>query len=230
MYYKIIHEGKVVDVVCNPSFIKFLSSGHIAMTDKSSAQGIVGSDSKTVYSFGFVTDRAEAIVKIDKISDTEFNRLQSLLNSEKKSSKAEKEILAAKEYKISELSEVCKNKITAGFSVVLRDGNTYSFRLTAEDQLNLLNLENQLNSGADTFVYHSTGDPCRVFVRNDMKKIINAYRKHTLYHTTYFNATKQYINSLTDIAKIKAFSYGTDVSVFTKESVVKQILREGGIN
>ena len=62
--YKIMQEGKVIDVVKNPSFVKFLSSGHIAMTDKSSAQGIVGSDLKTVYSFGYQTSKAKAIVNI----------------------------------------------------------------------------------------------------------------------------------------------------------------------
>lgn len=226
--YKIIQEGKVIDVVRNPSFIKFLPSGHIAITDKSSAQGIVGSDAKTVYSFSYNTDRTEPVVKIDKISLNEFNRLQSLLNSEKKLSKAERELLAIREAKIAVLSEACKENITNGFSVILRDGNKYCFRLTAEDQINLLNLENQLSNGVDTFIYHSTNSPCRVFVRDDMKKIINTYRKHTLYHTTYFNVAKQYINSLTDIEKINAFSYGVDVSTSIKESAVRKILQDGG--
>ena len=49
--YKIIQDQKVIDVVRIPRFVRFLSSGHIALTDKSSAQGIVGSDDRTVYSF-----------------------------------------------------------------------------------------------------------------------------------------------------------------------------------
>lgn len=228
--YKIIQEGNVIDVVRNPSFIKFLSSGHIAITDKSSAQGIVGSDSKTVYSFGYVTDLAESIVTVDKISLKEFNRLNSLLNSDRKASRAEKELIQAREAKIAILSEICRDKITHGFSIMLQDNNTYCFRLTTEDQLNLLNLENQLNTGADSFVYHSTDSACKVFIREDMKKIINTYRKHILYHTTYFNTAKQYINSLTDITKINAFSYGLDISSVPKDRTIQQILRNGGAN
>lgn len=228
MMYKIIQDGKVIDVIRNPSFVKFLSSGHIAITDKSSAQGIVGSDSKTVYSFGYETDLADSIVKIDKISLNEFNRLQSLLNSEIKLNKAEKDLLAIREVKVTEISEACREAIISGFSVTLKDGKKYCFRLTMEDQINLLNLENQLNTGTDSFLYHSTDAPCRIFTRDDMKKVIKAYRKHVLYHTTYFNAVKQYINSLTDTDKIKGFSYGTDISLCIKESTVRQILREGG--
>lgn len=230
MYYKIMQDGTVIDVVRNPSFVKFLASGHIAITDKSSAQGIVGSDLKTIYSFGAGSEFAKTVVTISKIYINEFNRLQSLLNSVKKVSASEAALLAAQVEKITELSEICNTKITNGFSVILKDKNTYSFRLTTEDQINLLNLENQLTSGTDTFIYHSTGEPCRVFNRDDMKKIIKSYRKHVLYHTTYFNVAKQYIKSLTELDKVNAFTYGSDITLFIKESAIKQILREGGVN
>jgi hypothetical protein len=49
--YKIIQNNKVVDVVQIPHFVRFLRSGHVAFTDKTSAQGIVGSDDKTLYYF-----------------------------------------------------------------------------------------------------------------------------------------------------------------------------------
>ena len=62
----------------------------------------------------------------------------------------------------------------------------------------------------------------------DMKKIIQAYRKHILYHTTYFNAVKQYINSLTDIDKINEFNYGLDISFSVKNPTLRKILEEGG--
>jgi predicted DNA-binding ArsR family transcriptional regulator len=63
-----------------------------------------------------------------------------------------------------------------------------------------------------------------------MKKIIKSYRKHVLYHTTYFNVAKQYIKSLTELDKVSAFTYGSDITLFVKESAIRQILREGGIN
>ena len=82
--YKILYEGHIVDVVRNPSFLKFLPSGHIAITDKSSAQGIAGSDAVTVYSFAPIADKNIPVVTIEKITAKEFNRLKSLLNSDQK--------------------------------------------------------------------------------------------------------------------------------------------------
>ena len=225
--YKIIHEGNIIDVVRNPSFVKFLSSGHIAITDKTSAQGIVGSDKKTVYSFNSNQDTSIKEVSIEKIDAEEFNRLKGLLNS---SSASDLALQKVKDAVIKTLSEICNNKITSGFSIKLSDGQFYKFSLTTEDQLNLLCLENQLNTGDDVFVYHAAGLPCKLFVRNDMIKIINAYRKHVRYHTTYFNTAKHYINSLTDTDKIKAFSYGNDVTYTIKDPVLRKILVDGGIN
>ena len=217
--YKIIQEGQIVDVVRNPNFIRFLPSGHIAFTDKSSAQGILGSDYKTVYSF-------ESAV-IYEVSLKEFNRLVSLLNSQKLVG-SENGLAEAREAKISELSNICKDKIIDGFSIVLNDGKNYCFRLTIEDQLNLMSIENQLNSGVETFVYHATNQPCRCFSKIDMAKIIATFKQHISYHTTYFNVAKQYINSTIDIAEVKAFSYGIDVSEATNDIVIKQILKTGG--
>ena len=228
--YKIIYDGQVIDVVRNPKFLRFLSSGCVAITDKTSAQGIVGSDTETIYSFAPLADTAIRVVSIENIDIYEFNRLHSLLNSGKLASVAECELRHAKDAKIQVLSDTCKIKILNGFNISLSDHKDYSFRLTAEDQLNLLSLENQLAAGAETFVYHATGLPCQVFTRDDMKKIILAYRKHVLYHTTYFNAAKQYINSSTDLEQISTFVYGVDISGVVADPVLRQILLDGGTN
>ena len=226
--YKIIYKGEVVDVLRNPSFVSFLPTGHIAMTDKSSAQGIVGSDGLTVYSFTSVNPDIK-VVSIVSITNEEFNWLNGQLNSTKNVddnialSKARNSTIAA-------LSEVCNTKIVEGFSLRLSDGEQYRFSMTTEDQLNLLSLENQLNSGEKTFIYHAAGHPCKVFTRNDMLKIVKAYRKHVLYHTTYFNVAKQCINSLTDLDKINNFHYGDDVMSIVNDKAIFKILVDGGVN
>lgn len=226
--YKIIKDNKIIDVVQYADFIRFLPTGQVSRTDESLAQGIIGSDYQTIYSFISVPNYDR--VSIEKISLEEFNRLYSLLNSDKEIVSDESLLDKVRAEVISSLSVTCKNKIISGFSIVLSDGALHNFRLTPEDQINLLNLENQLNTGVTTFIYHSTNTPCKVFTRNDIKKVITTYRKYITYHTTYFNAAKQYINSITDINKIKAFSYGLDISMFIKENAIKQILRDGGIN
>jgi hypothetical protein len=225
--YKIIQNDKVVDVIQQPRFLRFLSSGHIAFTDRSSAQGIIGSDNITLYSFKPVSRKGVSVASIEKITLEEFNRLQGLLNSNQEISADESALAIAKCETIKRLSNQCKSKITAGFSVVLSDGETYSFKLTTEDQLNLMSIEGQLNAGAETFIYHATNQPCRFFLREDMLKIISTFKRHTLYHTTYFNVAKQYINSLVNIEKVNTFTYGTDVSEVVKDAVIKRILKNG---
>ncbi len=226
--YSIIYETNVIDVVQKPTFVKVLPSGYVAFTDKASANGIIGSDEETIYAFEPVNRKNAKVVTIKEISENEFNRLKGLLNSGHEITANVSALVMAIDTAINTLSEICHNKIVEGFSVRLSDGNKYSFRLTAEDQLNLLNLENQLLSGVQTFVYHATSAPCRVFSRADMNKIINAFRQHTLYHTTYFNVAKQYLNSLVDINKVNMFTYGIDVSSVTNDKVIQQILKNGG--
>ena len=224
--YKIIQNNKIIDVVRYPRYVNFLKSGHIALTDKTSAAGIVGSDDETIYSFqqrvGYQT------VSIEEITSKEFERLQSLLNSGQEVSANEEVLTNLRQSAIQQLSEQCNNKITSGFSVLLSDNEVYNFKLTIEDQLNLMAIEGQLNTGAETFIYHATNQPCKLFSKEDMQKIINTFRRHVIYHTTYFNTAKCYINSLVDPEKISKFIYGDDLSEVAENANIKQILRNGG--
>lgn len=226
--YKIIQNNKVVDVVQIPHFVRFLRSGHVAFTDKTSAQGIVGSDDKTLYSFKPVSREGVIVAEIKEITLEELNKLQSLLSSGQEPYADEALFIDLKRKVIKQLSNLCKNKITSGFSVRLSDGKTYNFKLTVEDQLNLMSIENQLNAGAKTFIYHATDGPCKEFSRKDMVKVIDYFKRYTLYHTTYFNVAKQYINSLTDAEKVAKFVYGDDVSEATNDKAIKKILKSGG--
>ena len=119
----------------------------------------------------------------------------------------------------------------SGFSIILSDGVKSNFKLTIEDQINLMAIENQFLAGETSFIYHATNEPCKIFTREDIKRIISAYKKHTLYHTTYFNAAKQYINSLTNLDKVKNFHYGDDVFAVVDNDVLKGIIegRDGSL-
>ena len=226
--YKIIKDNKVIDVVRYPKFIRFLSSGHIAITDKTSAQGLVGRDDQTVYSFLTTGLANNELISIQEISLEEFNRIHALLENKQEIVADESELEKAKLTKIRSLSTTCKNKIFNGFTLQLSNGELYNFRLTTEDQLNLMMLENQLNSGETSFIYHATNEPCRIFKKEDMIRIIKTFRDYTLYHTTYFNMAKYYIKSLTNIEKINLFTYGTDISETISDPIFKQILLNGG--
>lgn len=224
---KIVKDNVVIDVVRVPRYVKFLPSGHIAITDKVSAQGIVGSDTTTIYSFIPGVAKAAGMVTALEISEEEFTILSKLLGDDQTVYAAELALAEAKRTTLTKLSNVCKSTIIAGFTIKLSDGNSQHFRLTVEDQLNLVMLENQLNSGIETFIYHATNQPCRVYLKADVQKIISTFRDFTLYHTTYFNAVKQYINSLTDIEKINSFVYGMDISDTVENRVIRKILKKG---
>jgi hypothetical protein len=227
--YKIIHDDKVIDVIDQPMFVRFLENDYIAMTDKTSAQGIVGSDKKTIYSLDATINKKVLVVTLQTLTDIkEFERLRSLLSSGQEVSADESALAKAKQLKISQLSNLCKNKIIAGFSIELTDGEVCDFKFTLEDQLNLMLIENQINLGYDSFIYHATNQPCKFFTREDMIKIVNTFKQYKLYHTTYFNIAKQYINSLVDINKVNSFTYGMDVSEMTDDVILKQILKNGG--
>lgn len=229
--YKIINNDKVIDIVLDPKFIRFLSTGHITLTDKSSAQGILGSDDHTIYSFMPIVGKNYTVVTVTKItSKEEFSRLSSLLNSGEIISADESALAKAKRSKINILSTICKNIIISGFSIVLSDGLVSDFKLTTEDQLNLTLIENRLAAGDTTFIYHATNQPCKIYSREDMLKIINSFRQHVLYHTTYFNIAKQYIKTLVDIEKVNLFTYGDSLLDFETDPILKQILKNGGIN
>lgn len=228
MYYKIIKDDKILDVVKNPDFIIFLPYNHISMTDKSNAQGIVASDGDTIYSFAFQRKDIQ-VVTIKEINLEEFSRLKNLLNSKQTISADESALERAKLSVINRLSNICRTNIVSGFTVKLSDGELHNFKLTTEDQLNLMMIEHQLSMGVETFVYHATNQPCRIFSKADMQAIIQAFKQHTLYHTTYFNAAKHYIKSLLDIEKVNLFTYGDDVTDSVDDVVLKQILRTGGV-
>ena len=222
--YKVIYNNKVIDVIASPQFLKILPSGQVTFTNKSLANGIAGSNDE-LYSFEQVADTGIKVVSIENITADEFSRLQDLLNSEAEIIADRVSLTERRSVAIENLSKICQTEIVNGFKVVLSDGDLYHFKLTAEDQLNLLSIESQLKAGANSILYHATGMPCKLFYREDMFKVIAAFRKHVLYHTTYFNVAKQYINTLTDAKKIETFTYGTDVSFATDDSAIKRVLR-----
>lgn len=226
--YKIIYNNKVIEVIENPKFIRFLAKGHVGITSKSDAQGILSENSSTVYRFDYSaqTIRKNILdVKIEKVLTEEFRRLDYLLNSGKQPDADMSALSIAKRNKISALSEECNRQIISGISLVLSDNQIHQFKLTIEDQLNLLLLENQLNSGITTFVYHSTGEPCKVFNKEDMYKIISSTRSHIQYHTTYFNLLKQHVNTLVTSEEVQNIYYGIDVEKISTDNAMKTFLR-----
>lgn len=225
MYYKLIQNNKIIAVVKNPHFIKIYSNDRISVTDEGTADGLLDVDTQQVYSFKGINNKNIPIAYTEKIDKSEFNRLTSLLNSDKIVYNNDQEISLLRQQIIKELSATCHTKIVEGFEIKLSDNKAHKFTLTAEDQINLLNLESQLNTPLNTFLYHASNEPCKYFSREDIEKVIARAKKHILYHTTYFNVAKQYLSNIHDFDRLKSFSYGQDVSAITQDLNIKQILR-----
>ena len=230
-FFKVIHNGRIVDAVQHPQYVRILANGQIILSSKVGADGIIGSDGVTIYISNRNAPSTDLpIVEFIAITENEYNFLVDYLN--KADDLADKDIalVQLRQNKIAELSTQCQQQIFEGVTLKLSDNNEHNFKFTVEDQLNLLQLENLIHNGAESVIYHETGEPCKVFSKQDMLLILRAFRSHVTYHTTYFNVAKQYINSLTSVAEIDRVYYGMDLTFATESVLIRQLLITRGEN
>lgn len=224
--YKIMSNNTVVDVVKNIHYFRILDSGHIAYTDQTSSEGFMGSDGITLYSFDSGTLELHSNVKqgyLVKIEESEYDSLIERLKSDTQS-KTQDKLTTAKETKIAEMSLRCNEAIVNGVAVVLQDGKEHHFRMTVEDQLNLLFADRAVTRGEAYIMYHETDSTCRLFSAEDMKHIIDTTNKHRQYHTTYFNLLKHCINTMNTVEEINKVVYGVDLQSVGLSSEVTVLL------
>lgn len=125
-----------------------------------------------------------------------------------------------KEAKLVELSAACNQTIAGGTDVNLSAGPEH-FIFSEWDQMQVEKMFNAVVFGAERYPYHSNepgNDSCRVFERAD---IIEVYKTETgwiTHHTTYHNALRDYVRSLTEKDDVLAVRYGQDL---TGEYLVK---------
>ena len=128
-----------------------------------------------------------------------------------------------KSEKIKETSYMCNQIITNGFDIVLSDNIAYHFSLTIQDQLNLITLSTMISNGETEIPYHADGQLCKIFSAEDMTNIIQMATTFKTYHTTYFNALKNYVNSLDDIHQIAEIQYGIELPEEYQSEVLKAL-------
>ena len=112
--------------------------------------------------------------------------------------------------KITEISDICGNIITAGFDLDF-DGETEHFNLTVEDQSNISNLFRVVELGGTEFPYQADGGVCRVYSAQEITQIYIAAQTLITTQTTYCNLLKRYVLSLEDLDSIYAAQYGMDL-------------------
>lgn len=127
---------------------------------------------------------------------------------------------------ISKMSAACNATIISGIDVTLSDGNTYHYSLTIEDQINLMNLQSMVVSGAETVPYHADGEECRFYNAADFTLIVQAATAWKLYHESYFNSLRGYIQSLETDEEFDTITYGMEIPEEYQTDVLKQLIAQ----
>ena len=194
-----------------------------------------------------ITDSGHPIVDVIEIEESEYNALyQTIDNGETVIIEPEEDehieivdpvdpaVEVTLEYmiskKVAEMSAECSQHITAGFDVVLSDGNTHHFSLTTQDQLNLITLSAMVASGETGIPYHADGELCQFYSADDVAIMTTAATSFKTYHTSYYNSLRGYIESLTDIESISKIWYGVEIPFDYQSDVLKTIyatMKEG---
>ena len=240
-YYKIFTDTTFIGIATSYNFLTYQEQNRmLSITDEDSGQFIEYKGK--LYRDTWMSRLPEknynfTMVTIQNISEEEYNTLQQSI--------AKDEIIVIDipevepivipepenitlEYiqgaKIREMSAACRNAIYAGFDVALDSSGPSHFSLTEQDQLNIMELNNMINSGMPQLPYHADGEEARFYTPEEAKQITTAASKHRLYHTSYFNCLKQYIQSLETIEEAGAIEYGVAIPEEYQSEVYKMVM------
>ena len=112
--------------------------------------------------------------------------------------------------KLQEISKACNAVIVSGMDITLGE-ETVHFNLSIEDQTNIANLFRVVELGGTEFPYQADGGKCRIYTAQEIAQIYIAAQTAITSQTTYHNALKAYVQSLTDVERISAVTYGMNL-------------------
>ena len=78
-------------------------------------------------------------------------------------------------------------------------------------------------NGMEMIPYHADGEICKFYSPDDINNIIEAATQYKIYHTTYYNALKNYVNSLDDINTIQQIEYGVVLPIEYQSDVLRAL-------
>ena len=111
-----------------------------------------------------------------------------------------------KDHKISEMNATCQVTIVNG--ITIGEG---CYSLNTFDQINLSSLGLQAQMGLSV-PYHANGKLCRLYEPTEFLSIVNSAVDFITYHTTYLNALKKQIMSLTTVEEVQNVNYGMELT------------------
>ena len=192
MYYKVIGDGTVLDVLKNPQYVTYQERNKlIVLCSRNGARGVLSTDGSTVWHVvGWKDIPLPDVIsaQLIEIDEEEYEILKSAIGSRMK--------------------VTCEETIIGGVDVVFSDGLKHHFDLTIEDQINLISLKEMIMAGAKEIPYHESGCLCKMYSPEDIAILLDAASNHKTYQVTYFNSLKGYINSLKEIDAVNNAYYG----------------------
>lgn len=240
-FYKMIQDNEVIGAINSDNFVAYQPVTQCFLRSDEKYGEFVnynGSLYRDTWMKPIVLQTCYTQVQILEIDEATYNIFISAIenNEEIINEKPEEEIIEEPEpinpntaasiafirnAKINEMSLACKRAIESGFDMELRD-ETYHFSLSTQDQFNLISLGTMAQT-QELIPYHADGEICIFYTSEEINQIINAATEHKIYHTTYYNSLKAYIQSLETIEAIDAIQYGVEIPDEYKSDVLKML-------
>lgn len=218
MFYKVIYNNIIIDILNNPTWVRWLGrAARFILADSVSANGVVSSDGQSVYNLAMCgpfenTSDVYKSVTLIEVAESEYNFIKAQIVKSTLSEGGEIITLAmARDNKIKEMRAACEAEIVSGFDVVLSDGLLHHFTLDIYDQLKITKLYAKATEGVDALPYHADGEVCKYFSWEDISSIYTAMESLIEYHTAYFNSMRVYICNIFNVETIMALSYGDTI-------------------
>lgn len=243
-YFKIIKNNSIVAVCCSIDFRRYNCISKLLL-NASEDNGEFVRKNGTLYHDVWMpvipADKADSYetATITEIEEKLYNELKETLDSvdsiEIEDNQAggitpayvpisvDPTLEQVQELKILQTSAACNQAIEQGFDIILSDGEVHHFSLTTQDQLNLISLSGMAANGMAAIPYHADGEICKFYSNADIVAIVDQATKYKIYHTTYYNALKNYINNLNDIDAIAAIHYGDVLPEKYQSEVLKTL-------
>lgn len=223
MYYKVIGDGTVLDVLKQPQYVTYQERNKlIVLCQRNGARGVLSTDGSTVWHVvGWKEIPLPDVISVHlvEVDEEEYEILKSAIGTEDEPPQDDQTVIEpsevtleyVKEKKIAKMKSACEETIVGGVNVVFGDGKTHHFDLTIEDQINLITLKEMMASGASEIPYHESGCLCKMYSPEDIAVLLDAASAHKTYQVTYFNSLKGYINSLKEIDAVSNVYYGMPI-------------------
>lgn len=241
-YYKIIKDNTFVGIITSNNFIRYQNANRMLMGANEETGDLVDYNNHLYRALWMkpmnpnINQHFE-IADITEISQEEYNSFSDAIRANKqiivedkiqeyvqptiKLNIEEQGIDFIRSSKINEMSYACRKTIEAGFDLELR-GETKHFSLATQDQLNLMSLSVMAQTQS-LIPYHADGEECDFYTAEEINEIIDTANAFKIYHTTYYNALKGYINSLETIKDIAAVTYGMEIPEEYQTNVLKAL-------